>query len=78
MIIGGGMAYTFLKVLNGMQVLYFCFKIFKYIFYIYCFQVGNSLFDEEGAKIVEKLMDKATKNKVLRIVFFNLYFVFNF
>jgi phosphoglycerate kinase len=40
MIIGGGMAFTFLKVLNGMKI-------------------GSSLFDEEGSKIVEKLMEKA-------------------
>ncbi|XP_026474645.1 phosphoglycerate kinase-like [Ctenocephalides felis] len=45
MIIGGGMAYTFLKVLNGMEI-------------------GSSLYDQEGAKIVEKLMDKAKKNNV--------------
>jgi phosphoglycerate kinase len=40
MIIGGGMAFTFLKVLHNMQI-------------------GNSLFDEEGSKIVQKLMEKA-------------------
>jgi len=40
MIVGGGMAFTFLKVLNGMEI-------------------GNSLFDEEGAKIVQEIMDKA-------------------
>ncbi|XP_055837338.1 phosphoglycerate kinase [Episyrphus balteatus] len=45
MIIGGGMAFTFLKVLNNMKI-------------------GNSLFDEEGAKIVEKLVEKAKKNNV--------------
>jgi phosphoglycerate kinase len=45
MIIGGGMAFTFLKVLNGMAI-------------------GNSLFDEEGSKIVQNLMDKAKKNNV--------------
>lgn len=39
-IVGGGMAYTFLKVLNGMEI-------------------GNSLFDEEGAKIIEELVAKA-------------------
>lgn len=39
-IIGGGMAYTFKKVLNGMEI-------------------GNSLFDPEGAKIVPELMEKA-------------------
>ncbi|KAM6985361.1 phosphoglycerate kinase 1 [Aplochiton taeniatus] len=45
MIIGGGMAFTFLKVLNNMEI-------------------GTSLYDEEGAKIVKDLMAKAEKNKV--------------
>ncbi|KAK0167600.1 hypothetical protein PV327_004975 [Microctonus hyperodae] len=45
MIIGGGMAYTFLKVSKGMKI-------------------GNSLFDEEGAKIVNDLLEKAKKNNV--------------
>lgn len=45
MIIGGGMAFTFLKVLNNMEI-------------------GSSLFDEEGAKIVQALVDKAKKNNV--------------
>ncbi|KAJ7997039.1 hypothetical protein DPEC_G00224770 [Dallia pectoralis] len=45
MIIGGGMAFTFLKVLNNMEI-------------------GTSLYDEEGAKIVKELMAKAEKNKV--------------
>lgn len=45
MIIGGGMAFTFLKVLNNMEI-------------------GSSLYDEEGSKIVQKLMEKAEKNKV--------------
>lgn len=45
MIIGGGMAFTFLKQINGMNI-------------------GGSLFDEEGAKIVEKLMEKAKQNGV--------------
>lgn len=45
MIIGGGMAFTFLKVLNGMEI-------------------GGSLFDEDGAKIVQNLVDKAKKNNV--------------
>merc|ERR1711871_1861505 len=40
MIIGGGMAFTFLKVLNDMEI-------------------GNSLFDEEGAKIVPEIMSLA-------------------
>ncbi len=39
-IIGGGMAYTFKKVLDGMEI-------------------GDSLFDPEGAKIVAELMEKA-------------------
>jgi phosphoglycerate kinase len=39
-IIGGGMAFTFKKVLSGMPI-------------------GNSLFDEAGAKLVPGLMDKA-------------------
>lgn len=45
MIIGGGMAFTFIKVLNKVEI-------------------GSSLYDEEGAKIVEKLVEKAKKNKV--------------
>nr|QBH73950.1 phosphoglycerate kinase [Encarsia formosa] len=45
MIIGGGMAYTFLKVTKNMKI-------------------GNSLFDEEGAKIVNDLLEKAKKNNV--------------
>uniref|UniRef100_A0A6Q2XZF4 Phosphoglycerate kinase n=1 Tax=Esox lucius TaxID=8010 RepID=A0A6Q2XZF4_ESOLU len=45
MIIGGGMAFTFLKVLNNMEI-------------------GTSLYDEEGAKIVKELMAKAEKNQV--------------
>merc|ERR1711935_49144 len=40
MIIGGGMAFTFLKVLNNMEI-------------------GNSLYDDEGAKIVKEIMEKA-------------------
>jgi phosphoglycerate kinase len=39
-IIGGGMAFTFKKVLNGMEI-------------------GESLFDPEGAKIVGELVEKA-------------------
>lgn len=45
MIIGGGMAFTFLKVLNNMKI-------------------GASLFDEDGAKIVQNLVEKAKKNNV--------------
>jgi phosphoglycerate kinase len=44
-IIGGGMAFTFLKVLNGINI-------------------GNSLYDEEGAKIVKELMEKANAKNV--------------
>jgi len=39
-IIGGGMAFTFKKIISGMSI-------------------GNSLFDEEGAKLVPELMKKA-------------------
>lgn len=45
MIIGGGMAFTFLKVMNGMEI-------------------GSSLYDEDGAKIVKALVEKAKKNNV--------------
>merc|ERR1711988_1007073 len=48
MIVGGGMAFTFLKVLNGVDI-------------------GGSLFDEEGAKIVQEIMDKA-KAKGVEII----------
>ncbi|CAJ1446946.1 unnamed protein product, partial [Effrenium voratum] len=48
MIIGGGMAFTFIKVLQGISI-------------------GNSLFDEEGAKIVPEIMEKA-KAKGVEIV----------
>merc|ERR1712217_603218 len=41
-IVGGGMAYTFLKVNDGMAI-------------------GSSLYDEEGAKIVPEIMEKAKK-----------------
>jgi phosphoglycerate kinase len=41
-IIGGGMAYTFLKVKDGMSI-------------------GSSLYDEDGAKIVPDIMEKAKK-----------------
>jgi len=41
-IIGGGMAYTFLKVSDKMEI-------------------GTSLYDEEGAKIVPEIMEKASK-----------------
>jgi phosphoglycerate kinase len=45
MIIGGGMAFTFLKVLKNMKI-------------------GNSLFDEEGSKIVEGIWAKAQEKGV--------------
>lgn len=45
MIIGGGMAFTFLKVLNNAEI-------------------GSSLFDEEGAKIVQDIMNKAQEKGV--------------
>ncbi|CAD7968666.1 unnamed protein product, partial [Amoebophrya sp. A120] len=45
MIIGGGMAYTFKKVLEGMSI-------------------GTSLYDEEGAKIVPEIMEKAKAKNV--------------
>jgi len=45
LIIGGGMAFTFLKVLYNMDI-------------------GKSLFDEEGSKIVPQIMETAKKNNV--------------
>jgi len=45
LIIGGGMAFTFKKVLDGVQI-------------------GNSLFDKEGAEKVDSLMKKANANNV--------------
>jgi phosphoglycerate kinase len=45
MIVGGGMAYTFKKVIDGMSI-------------------GGSLFDPDGAKIVEKLIAKAKERNV--------------
>merc|ERR1719517_280978 len=45
MIIGGGMAFTFLKVTQGVSI-------------------GGSLFDEEGAKIVEEIVAKAKEKEV--------------
>jgi len=47
-IIGGGMAYTFLKVKDGMAI-------------------GTSLFDEEGAKIVPEIVEKA-KTKGVELI----------
>ncbi|KAK3732778.1 hypothetical protein RRG08_041089 [Elysia crispata] len=45
MIVGGGMAFTFLKVINGMEI-------------------GSSLYDADGAEIVQKLVDKAKSRNV--------------
>lgn len=45
MIVGGGMAYTFDKVLNGTEI-------------------GNSLYDDEGAKVVPDIMKKAEEKGV--------------
>lgn len=45
MIIGGGMAYTFLKITQGMEI-------------------GTSLYDEEGAKIVPSIIEKAKQKNV--------------
>lgn len=45
MIIGGGMAFTFKKVLHNTKI-------------------GKSLFDEEGAKIVNDIMNKAKERNV--------------
>lgn len=53
MIVGGGMAYTFLKTLHGMEI-------------------GNSIFDKEGSKIVEGIVDKAKQKGV------ELYFPVDF
>jgi phosphoglycerate kinase len=47
-IVGGGMAYTFLKVNDGMSI-------------------GTSLYDEDGAKIVPDIMEKA-KSKGVEII----------
>lgn len=45
LIIGGGMAFTFKKVVDGVKI-------------------GDSLFDAEGAKIAQSLVEKAKKNNV--------------
>lgn len=45
MIIGGGMAYTFLKVINGVEI-------------------GDSLFDKEGAEVVHRIVEKAKAGKI--------------
>eukprot|EP00835_Amoeboradix_gromovi_P000971 NODE_37_length_31305_cov_0.348939.p7 type:complete len:419 gc:universal NODE_37_length_31305_cov_0.348939:19253-17997(-) len=46
LMIGGGMVFTFKKVLNNMKI-------------------GNSLYDEEGAKIVKDIIDKAKSKNVV-------------
>merc|ERR1719215_733859 len=48
MIVGGGMAFTFLKTIHGMDI-------------------GDSLYDEEGAKIVLEIME-AAKAKGVEII----------
>lgn len=45
MIIGGGMAFTFLKKIHNIDI-------------------GSSLYDKEGAELVDKLLAKAKKNNV--------------
>lgn len=45
MVVGGGMAFTFKKVINNMEI-------------------GSSLYDEEGAKIVQAIVDKAQEKGV--------------
>lgn len=45
MVVGGGMAFTFKKVINKMEI-------------------GSSLYDEEGAKIVEAIVEKAKEKNV--------------
>jgi phosphoglycerate kinase len=69
MIIGGGMAYTFLKVAKGMKVLSLeCFKRLDYFKHYFLFnelsKIGKSLYDEEGSKIVNKILEKAKANNV--------------
>lgn len=67
-IIGGGMAFTFLKVSKCMNVSnYRTIKynylktIFKNILKLikYLFQIGDSVYDKAGAEIIDKLLDKA-------------------
>ncbi|KAH8378021.1 hypothetical protein KR093_008500, partial [Drosophila rubida] len=45
MIVAGGMAFTFLKIINNMEI-------------------GKSLFDNEGSKMINELMDKAKQKNV--------------
>jgi phosphoglycerate kinase len=57
MIIGGGMAYTFKKVIDHVEVR-------KATIYVVNLQIGKSIFDQEGSKIVGDLLEKAKKNNV--------------
>ena len=64
MIIGGGMAFTFRKIMDNMSVS----KIGKFrmtlSIRLILLQIGTSLYDEEGAKIVPKLVEKAKAKNV--------------
>ncbi len=67
MIIGGGMAFTFLKVVHGMNVRInnnLLDIIISIILELNFIQIGKSLFDEEGSKIVNRILEKAKKNNV--------------
>ena len=64
MIIGGGMAYTFLKTLNGMKVSCRRWSVKATYIVPLSSQIGSSLFDEEGASIVGELMEKAEKKGI--------------
>jgi phosphoglycerate kinase len=61
MIIAGGMAYTFKKVLDNVNV---CIYLPKGRYLILILKIGKSLYDEEGSKIVQKLVEKAKERKV--------------
>ena len=72
MIIGGGMAYTFLKTLQGMNVReggreggwVGGRETGLQDYHCLLNQIGSSLFDEAGAAIVSELMEKAEKKGV--------------
>lgn len=69
MIIGGGMAYTFKKTLDNVSVRYMCTHDAFMISFMPAacpprVQIGSSLFDEEGAQLCQKLVDKAKANNV--------------
>lgn len=79
LIIGGGMAFTFLKKLHNMKVKHdtamwssHCFLLTFGVFHILSFahlcyslaQIGKSLYDEPGAAIVEEDMALAKQKKV--------------